>query len=100
MNQTLLTVNLPKDGAPGNLSVILAAIFFSLVRQNIFQRSIGTQVKQPYVSIDAFKCRKASLCIDVRFDIDGSEPLWKFPNFGHIIIFFDMLPGTCNRQEV
>ncbi len=100
MNQALFTVYLSEHGTAGHLSVVLAAILFSLLRQNIFQRSIGAQIKQPNVFVNTFKSREASLCINVCLNIDGLEPLRKFSDFRYIIIFFDMLSGSGNGEEI
>ena len=100
MNQALFTIHLSEYGTASNLPVILAAVLFSLLRQDIFQRSIGAQIEQPNVSVNTFKCREASLCINVCLDIDGFEPLREFPNFRYIIIFFDMLSGTGNGEKI
>ena len=98
--QALFAVDLFEDRSAGHNHVILAAVLLQFVREDVLQRSVGTEVQAADVPVDLLQFREQVLGVDVGLDVDGLGAFRKLADLAEIVILLDVLAGTGDGEQV
>ena len=101
VDQAFLAVHLAEETlAATDAGAVFLVVSFLLVGQDVAERGVGAEIEAADFGIDLPDGTELARAVNVGLDVDGLEALGELAGFGGPVVFFDVLAGAGDGQEI